>query len=311
MQPVSLKPYRSLARWIPLESLRAKMFASAFCATHVPLVTLFVFLALTDGRIGAVQSVVLVLLATLAGTALVLWALHALLAPTRMALDALALYNTRRIVQPLPTDLRDDMGDLLRGIRSTLESVEERRCLLQQLAIEDGLTGLPNRRHAEDYLNLAAAAAERGGARLSVAMLDIDGFGALNEKLGRDHGDRLLRRTGEFLKLWLRRKGDWVARWQNDQFIAIQFAEQDAAAEFFDNLRREFQRQMGEQEGRAISLSIGVAEMQRGESIAACRDRAATCLDQARSAGGDTVSGAPPLRSASGKVVALGAAATG
>lgn len=129
---MQLTAYRRISNVLPFSTLRVKMFAAAFCATHIPLLALVTYLILHQGEVSAVQSFVLVLAATLAGTAMVLWALNALLTPTRMALRALTAYNESRVVLPLPTDLKDDMGELLRGIRSTLTAVDERRVLVQR-----------------------------------------------------------------------------------------------------------------------------------------------------------------------------------
>ncbi|WP_298805238.1 bifunctional diguanylate cyclase/phosphodiesterase [uncultured Pseudokineococcus sp.] len=59
----------------------------------------------------------------------------------------------------------------------------------------DDLTGLPNRRGLDEAFEVAAAAAARAGLPLAVGLLDLDGFGSVNDELGHEAGDRLLRET--------------------------------------------------------------------------------------------------------------------
>ena len=307
-----MKNYRRLSRWLPFDSLKDKMHLAIASAALLPPVGLSIALFLEGTAIGTPQ-LLLVLAASVAGVGLALWMVSSLLAPMRLTLEALGMYNQRRIVYPLPTDLRDDMGDLLRSVRSTLESVEERRCLLQQMATEDSLTGLHNRRHADEFVDLATGAADRAGAALSLAMIDVDQFSDFNDRNGREAGDNALRDVGQFLKLWLRRKGDWIARWEGDQFLAVLFSEQSGGVEFLDNLRREFARQMSRREDGALTLSIGIAAWRRGESAEQCRQRALETLQGAKRDGGNRIAAQQPVAARAGgaNVIPLSAAAAG
>lgn len=277
---VTLKFYRRLFRVLPFHSLDDKLMGLTFCVVHLPLLALVGF-ALLHGGISTASAVLLVLAATLTSAALALWGLHHLLAPLRMASRALDVYSTEKRVLPLPTDLNDDMGELLRNVRRTLETVEEGHARLQQLSSIDSLTGLPSRRCAEDYLELAASAMERSGGRLSVALMELNRFQTFNDELGTEAGDRALRQAGAFMRTWLKRKTDWVARWSGEQFLAILLADQNSATEYLENLRREFARQMRSFEGSGITLAIGIAEQRRHEDIRVCVKRADEALHAA------------------------------
>lgn len=91
---------------------------------------------------------------------------------------------------------------------------------LDRAANYDDLTGLPNRQLLEERLRSACNHAERHGRRLSVCCLDLDGFKVVNNRLGQDAGDQVLRTLAERLTHTLR-SGDTVARVGGDEFILL------------------------------------------------------------------------------------------
>jgi diguanylate cyclase (GGDEF)-like protein len=90
----------------------------------------------------------------------------------------------------------------------------------RRLATRDALTGLPNRRAFDEELARAAEAARRYGWRVSLVVLDLDGFKRLNDELGHAAGDAVLRRVGHALTSVLRR-GDLAARIGGDEFALL------------------------------------------------------------------------------------------
>jgi len=91
---------------------------------------------------------------------------------------------------------------------------------LQSLSITDPLTGLLNRRGFYQEMQTALARAQRNGHTLAVAYLDLDGFKHINDSLGHNAGDKLLRQIGIHLKSTLRH-GDSLARMGGDEFIVL------------------------------------------------------------------------------------------
>ncbi|MDM4770430.1 GGDEF domain-containing protein [Solimonas sp. SE-A11] len=275
MKPVAvtLASYRRLARWLPFRQLDAQLSALVALAGLMPLLGLLAGLVVPGAPRGT-----LVLLGALAGTGLALWGLQQLLAPLRMAQAALQLRATQGRVQPLPTDLGGDMGDLLRELRRALEAEAAQGQSLQALSLDDALTGLPNRRFAGEYLRLAVHAAERTGSRLTVALIDPAHIARLNEEHGVDTGDRAIRELGEFLRQWLKRKSDWVGRWEEDQFLAVMFSEQNQATEYLENLKREFARRMQHFDGGPLSLNVGLVELRKHERLQDFSERLETEL---------------------------------
>jgi diguanylate cyclase (GGDEF)-like protein/PAS domain S-box-containing protein len=88
---------------------------------------------------------------------------------------------------------------------------------IQRMATHDSLTGLPNRAHFTELLQQAIAS---GGARFSVMFIDLDGFKLVNDTLGHEAGDELLRAAGTRIRGCLR-GDDLVARLGGDEFIVL------------------------------------------------------------------------------------------
>ena len=91
---------------------------------------------------------------------------------------------------------------------------------LQRIANFDPLTGAPNRRLLADRLDQALIRAQRSGRCLAVGFLDLDGFKAVNDRLGHDAGDQLLIGVVENLKKVLR-GDDTLARLGGDEFVLL------------------------------------------------------------------------------------------
>jgi diguanylate cyclase (GGDEF)-like protein/PAS domain S-box-containing protein len=91
---------------------------------------------------------------------------------------------------------------------------------IHHLAFHDPLTGLPNRTLVQDRLQHAIDVARRKHSRTGVMLIDLDRFKAVNDGLGHDVGDMLLKRIAERLTAELRQT-DTVARMGGDEFLVI------------------------------------------------------------------------------------------
>ncbi|WP_263144050.1 EAL domain-containing protein [Pseudomonas sp. RIT-PI-AD] len=91
---------------------------------------------------------------------------------------------------------------------------------LESQAITDALTGLLNRRGFHQAVDASLARIGRSGKRIAVLYLDLDGFKRINDSLGHDAGDQVLRRVGEQLKSCMR-PYDVLARMGGDEFTAL------------------------------------------------------------------------------------------
>jgi diguanylate cyclase (GGDEF)-like protein/PAS domain S-box-containing protein len=117
---------------------------------------------------------------------------------------------------------RDNTGARLYDI-SVVEDISSRKRAeerIQYLATHDGLTGLPNRVMFGQLLNLSLETARRYGRKLAVLFIDLDRFKVINDTLGHEAGDVLLREIGARLRECLR-AADVVARLGGDEFVVL------------------------------------------------------------------------------------------
>lgn len=93
--------------------------------------------------------------------------------------------------------------------------------LLETLAALDGLTGVPNRRHLDKFLEAEWKRGMRNSSPLSMIMVDVDHFKLYNDHFGHGTGDDCLKQVAEALASSLVRPGDMVARYGGEEFAAV------------------------------------------------------------------------------------------
>jgi diguanylate cyclase (GGDEF)-like protein/PAS domain S-box-containing protein len=115
-------------------------------------------------------------------------------------------------------DLADNEHFILH-MRDVTESrqAEEK---MQFESMHDALTGLPNRRALEQELSRAIKRAEVNGRALAIGMIDLDGFKSVNDDLGHDAGDNLLKAYSGRMQRRMRRH-DFLARLGGDEFVLL------------------------------------------------------------------------------------------
>jgi diguanylate cyclase (GGDEF)-like protein len=131
----------------------------------------------------------------------------------------------------------------------------------KQLALEDALTGLANRRHLDLRLEELLAEAVRDGTVVTVALADVDHFKGINDRFGHAAGDQVLRRVGEILRGHCR-GGDVAGRYGGEEFVLV-FRGLDvrAAGEICERIRRavEVHEWKSVDPLMRVTLSIGLA----------------------------------------------------
>ena len=118
--------------------------------------------------------------------------------------------------------IRDASGRTT-GLVLVRHDVSKARLLSQQMSFQathDALTHLPNRVRLTEHLQASLEAAGDGGRSLAVMFLDLDRFKIVNDTLGHDAGDQLLREVARRLKACVR-EGDIVSRLGGDEFVIV------------------------------------------------------------------------------------------
>jgi len=137
---------------------------------------------------------------------------------------------------------------------------------LNTAAMTDVLTDLPNRRYALRRLEEELARSQNEGVPLSVILLDVDHFKAVNDRYGHDVGDQVLREVSQALRSCTRRNEE-VCRLGGEEFLVIvPQTGREASAHFAERLREavsDLRIRAGEYSGR-VTVSLGVAGLEDG-----------------------------------------------
>jgi diguanylate cyclase (GGDEF)-like protein len=143
-------------------------------------------------------------------------------------------------------------------------ALREANAQLRQLSLHDALTGLPNRRQFDLTLETEWTRAIRNRRPLSLLLLDVDCFKALNDLYGHPAGDDCLQRIAGALQSSLRRAAEMVARYGGEEFAAILPDADAASAELVAQTMRQNVLALqvlheGSLAERFVTVSIGVA----------------------------------------------------
>lgn len=122
------------------------------------------------------------------------------------------------------TKLQSANAELLAAQSALLEIQQELKqanAMLSELSVRDGLTGLFNRRHFDGALEVEFQRAARDLKSISLLMVDVDMFKALNDGYGHQRGDYCLREVARVLETHSHRGYDVVARYGGEEFVLL------------------------------------------------------------------------------------------
>jgi diguanylate cyclase (GGDEF)-like protein len=145
------------------------------------------------------------------------------------------------------------------SLRSTLLQLDllERQAGLDQMARQDGLTGVANRRQFDTLLLAEWNRARRSGSELALLLVDIDHFKAFNDEHGHPAGDRCLQAVAAVLQATAGRAADSVARYGGEEFAVIVPGSPLSGVLALAERLREAVEALPLPEGR-VSISVGV-----------------------------------------------------
>lgn len=156
----------------------------------------------------------------------------------------------------------DEAREADRQKQDLLAQLSQQSDMLRQLAREDGLTGMANRRWLDAQLSRERERARRYRHPLSLAMIDIDHFKSVNDRFSHRIGDEVLRRVGQALRDACR-SGDIIGRYGGEEFLLVlvetPLAVAGAVCEKLRRLVAGLDLSLLHPDLRQVSVSIGVA----------------------------------------------------
>lgn len=135
--------------------------------------------------------------------------------PDNIELVARIRYHSRSYMTLLQRDAA------YRALRVSQQQLLDTNLVLQRLMNSDGLTGLSNRRHFDEYLELEWRRAMRDQTQLSLLMIDVDFFKTYNDSFGHVEGDEALRKVAASIREASSRPSDLPARYGGEEFALV------------------------------------------------------------------------------------------
>jgi two-component system cell cycle response regulator len=164
-------------------------------------------------------------------------------------------------------------GELLARVavgRRTVElhrEIQAKNRLLEELALTDSLTGLPNRRAIEDWAARQLSGAARHGFPFWVVMADLDSFKSVNDTYGHEGGDMVLQKFADLLRANTR-ASDICGRIGGEEFIVAMTHLQKADTQMvIDRIRRKLEAERFTLGGHTfgVTVSFGISGFQGGQ----------------------------------------------
>jgi len=157
---------------------------------------------------------------------------------------------------------------------------------LRIMATTDQLTGICNRAHFDEHLKQAIREVDRYDGNLSILMFDIDRFKQVNDELGHDGGDEVLKEVVKRVSAKLR-DSDIFARWGGEEFMVLAPGIDRAGGERLADKLLAAIRAVEAGTSDPVTASVSVAVYRRGEKVQALLKRLDNALYQAKRGGRD------------------------
>ncbi|WP_166360037.1 response regulator [Pseudomonas akapageensis] len=180
--------------------------------------------------------------------------------PDNIELVARIRYHSRSYLTLLQRD------EAYRALRVSQQQLLDTNLVLQKLMNSDGLTGLSNRRHFDEYMELEWRRAMREQAQLSLLMIDVDYFKSYNDNFGHLDGDEALRKVAEAIRESCSRPSDLPARYGGEEFVLVLPNTSHGGARLLaEKLRQTIEAlqipHVSPEPGSSLTVSIGLATM--------------------------------------------------
>jgi len=156
------------------------------------------------------------------------------------------------------TRLHETLAEKLHKLEAAAETIS-------RIARTDELTGLHNRRSFNESFSLALSSARRHGHPLSLISIDLDHFKNVNDTLGHNTGDQVLKGFAGLLTELVRAE-DIACRWGGEEFIILlPNTSLEAAGILAERIRATFENQSCSVASLSVTASFGVAQLSNGD----------------------------------------------
>jgi len=191
---------------------------------------------------------------------------------------AVVRWVARRVLEPEPSQII---------VVTDITAEVDLTAAYERLALTDPLTGLTNRRGAEQVIRREITRSFRYGQALAFVLFDVDHFKRINDNHGHGMGDQILRLVATNIGGCLR-EADLPARWGGEEFLCVLANTTLSQAHICAERIRKSVAAMNTPVG-AVTVSGGVVQLQAGENLTTVIARADALLYQAKHAGRNRV----------------------
>jgi diguanylate cyclase len=201
-----------------------------------------------------------------------------------------SLTEATRLVQSQTSALERRLNDST----SEVQRLQQNLDLVRRDAMTDALTGLANRKAWDEGIERAVGEAARSGEPLAVAILDIDHFKRFNDTWGHQTGDQVIRYVASVIAR-LGAEPRLAARYGGEEYaVALPGETAESTVSLLESVRleiasRSLKRRSTNEELGAVTVSIGIAQYHRGETVASLLERADVALYASKNGGRNLV----------------------
>ncbi len=202
-------------------------------------------------------------------------------------------YRVAVAVRTIPVFDDGEMIGVIEMFNRETETKELFRHLeeLEEFALQDDLTKLPNRRYIDSYMEAKYAEHMKHGDSIGLAFLDIDHFRNFNNKYGHAVGDKVLKMVSATLKR-VTRSQDFVGRWGGEEFLIVFSGVSEHSLYSMADRIRTMIELSGVKHGKEelhVTVSIGVTALKAHDTLATLLERADILLYQSKEEGRNRV----------------------
>ena len=191
--------------------------------------------------------------------------------------------------------LKNDSGAITGAVEvfsdnTAKAQMAEKLAQMEQLALLDPLTSLPNRRHLESHIYSRLEEFRRDGWAFGILFIDVDDFKLVNDRYGHDAGDRVLKMVARTLNA-NSRYFDVVGRWGGEEFVGVIYnVGQRNLQEIAERWRLLVEQSvLTDLDSLRVTISIGASQIRAGDTVDSVLHRADTNLYRAKQSGKNRV----------------------